>query len=82
MSIREFTNVCFRWKPEKEKDIKNINLFNINLRHKLVSNGNYMVSLSNLNGDQILRPVIAHPTIQKSTLDKLILEIETIAKTL
>lgn len=81
MSTREFTNVCFRWKPDKEENIENINAFNINLRQKLVSNGNFMVSLSNLNGAQILRPVIAHPTIKKSTLDDLIIEIENIAKT-
>lgn len=79
MSFREFTNVCFRWVPE---EINKIDEFNIKLRQKLVANGEYMVSLAQLEGVQILRPVIAHPTITKSTLDGLIIEIETIAKSL
>ena len=79
MSSREFTNVCFRWIPE---EINEIDEFNIKLRQKLVANGEYMISLAQLEGVQILRPVIAHPTITKSTLDGLIIEIESIAKNL
>jgi len=79
MSPREFTNVCFRWNPKNKEDIDE---FNINLRQKIVSNGNYMVSLAQLNGSQILRPVIAHPTVQKKTIDNLIIEIENITNTL
>ena len=82
MSSREFTNICFRWKPEEINDLTEINNLNINLRQKLISNGNFMVSSAQLNDIQILRPVIAHPTIEKTTLDSLIIEIENIIEKL
>ncbi len=41
-----------------------------------------MVSSAQLNDIQILRPVIAHPTIEKTTLDSLIIEIENIIEKL
>ena len=78
MSSREFTNICFRWNPRKIKNKNEINLLNHNLRQKLISNGNFMISAAQLGDIQILRPVIAHPTIEKTTLDELIIEIENI----
>ena len=69
MSSREFTNVCFRWKPKDMDDEGEINLLNHNIRQKLISNGNFMLSSAQLGPHLILRPVIAHTTIQKTTLD-------------
>ena len=78
MSSRQFTNVCFRWKPEDMNDDDEINSLNYNIRQKLISNGNFMISSAQLGAHLILRPVVAHTTIQKTTLDSLLIEIEKI----
>ena len=82
MSSRKFTNVCFRWRPKHMSNKEEINNLNFKLRQKLVAKGNFMISSAQLGDTQILRPVIAHTTIQKSTLNELIIEIEKIAKKL
>ncbi len=80
MSSREFTNICFRWNPKEIDNEERINFLNLNLRQQLISNGKFMLSSAQIGDIQILRPVIAHPTIKKTTLDDLIIEIESIIK--
>ena len=58
---------------------ENLNQFNSELRTRLIENGNYMISKSNIGNDVILRPVISNPAVEKSTLEGLIEEILQIA---
>ena len=76
MSSRQWTNVCFRY---NDKSIENLNQFNSELRTRLIENGNFMISKSNIGNDVILRPVIANPAVEKSTLEGLVEEILQIA---
>lgn len=77
MSSRMWTNVCFRYTSE---DINNLNEFNSELRTRLIEDGKYMISKSNIGDDVILRPVIANPSITTESLDGLIHEILNIGK--
>lgn len=76
MSSRQWTNVCFRY---NDNSTANLNQFNSELRTRLIENGNYMISKSNIGNDVILRPVIANPAVEKSTLEGLVEEILQIA---
>ena len=77
MSSRMWTNVCFRYTSH---DIANLNEFNSELRTRLIEDGKYMISKSNIGDDVILRPVIANPSITTESLDGLIHEILKIGK--
>ena len=77
MSSRMWTNVCFRY---NSGDISDLNNFNNELRNRLIENGKYMISKSNIGDDVILRPVIANPSITYESLDGLIQEILDIGR--
>ena len=77
MSSRMWTNVCFRYNSQ---DITNLNEFNSELRTRLIEDGKYMISKSNIGDDVILRPVIANPSITTESLDGLVNEILNIGK--
>ena len=78
MSSRMWTNVCFRY--TSRHDIANLNEFNSEPRTRLIEDGKYMISKSNIGDDVILEPVIANPSITTESLDGLIHEILKIGK--
>ena len=67
MSSRMWTNVCFRYSP-KGTDIK-LNELNVELRNRLIREGLFMVSRSNIGDDVILRPVISNQNVTLKSLD-------------
>lgn len=73
MSSRMWTNVCFRFAPDDYDG--DLNELNSELRSRLMRNGNFMVSRSNIGNDVILRSVITNPEITTTTLDNLVEEI-------
>lgn len=74
MSSRVWSNLCFRYTVEgiDHDDV------NDQIRERLVKSGNFMVSKSNVNGHVILRSVVANPGVTRESLDRFILEVETI----
>lgn len=75
MSTREWTNVCFQYVPKSSVD--DLNELNIEVRNRLLRNGNYMVSRSNIGEQVVIRAVIANPKITQSTLHSMVEEIVT-----
>jgi glutamate/tyrosine decarboxylase-like PLP-dependent enzyme len=73
MSSRMWTNVCFRLNPEGYTG--ELNELNSEVRKRLMHNGNFMVSRSNLGEDVIFRAVIANPKINNTSLERLAQEI-------
>ena len=73
MSSRMWTNVCFRLTPNNYSG--DLNELNSEVRKRLMSNGNYMVSRSNIGDDVIFRAVIANPKITNESLGRLVEEI-------
>ncbi|MDP6870290.1 MAG: pyridoxal-dependent decarboxylase [Candidatus Poseidoniaceae archaeon] len=71
MSNRSWTNVCIRFTME------GINHDEVNsiLRDRMMRSGRFMFSRSELDGQVILRPVIANPEVSKQSLQDLISEI-------
>jgi glutamate/tyrosine decarboxylase-like PLP-dependent enzyme len=74
MSSRVWSNLCFRYTVEgiDHDDV------NDQIRERLVKSGDFMVSKSNVNGHVILRSVVANPGVTRESLDRFILEVETI----
>ena len=67
VSSRMWTNVCFRYvgsSPEED-----LNRINADLRERLIRDGRFMVSRSTVNGNIILRSVIANRNITEASLD-------------
>jgi glutamate/tyrosine decarboxylase-like PLP-dependent enzyme len=73
MSSRMWTNVCFRLNPEGYTG--ELNELNSEVRKRLMHNGNFMVSRSNIGEDVIFRAVIANPKINNTSLERLAQEI-------
>ena len=73
MSSRMWTNVCFRLNPEGYTG--ELNELNSEVRKRLMHNGNFMVSRSNIGEDVIFRAVIANPKINNTSLERLAEEI-------
>lgn len=73
LSSRAWTNVCFRYNPE-DADV-DLNDLNSAVRERIMRNGDFMISRSNIGDDVILRPVISNPKISRATLDGLIEEV-------
>ncbi len=73
LSARSWTNVCFRYSPE-DADV-DLNVLNSAVRQRIMRNGEFMVSRSNIGDDVILRPVISNPKVSKATIDGLIAEV-------
>ena len=73
MSSRMWTNVCFRLNPEGYTG--DLNELNSEVRKRLMHNGNFMVSRSNIGEDVIFRAVIANPKIDNTSLERLAEEI-------
>jgi hypothetical protein len=63
-------------------DDAEINIFNEKLRQKIVQNGNFMVSLANVETKAVLRPVICNPAIDSESLTSFIDEVIDVASTI
>ena len=79
MSSRVWANVCFRVTPEKVPE-EELDDFNSRLRQLMMNRGNYLISKSEIEGKQILRPVITNMDVDDATLDGLLDECEECAK--
>ena len=78
VSSRMWTNVCFRYvgsSPEEER-----NQINAELRERLIRDGRFMVSRSTVNGNIILRSVIANRNITENTLDAFLDTVVSLGK--
>tara|TARA_Y100000766_G_scaffold284372_1_gene302673 strand:- start:4055 stop:5488 length:1434 start_codon:yes stop_codon:yes gene_type:complete len=73
MSSRIWTNVCFRYAPQEFQG--DLNKLNTEIRRRLMQNGNFMVSRSNIGDDVVIRSVITNPKTSEQTLDSFLQEI-------
>ena len=71
ISSRQWTNVCFRYTA----DGIDHDQVNIELRERIMKNGNFMLSRSNIGDDVILRAVISNPGVSEESLRQLVDEI-------
>ena len=70
MSSRMWTNVCFRYAPEGTE--MDLNELNGELRNRLIQEGIFMVSRSNIGDDVILRPVISNQNVTVGSIDRFV----------
>ena len=68
MSSRVWTNVCFRYRTEDASF--DLNELNTEIRNRLIQEGSFMVSRSNIGEDVILRMVVVNQNINRETLDR------------
>jgi len=78
MSSRVWANVCFRMAPEAVPP-EELDDFNAKLRKMILQRGRYMISKSMLDGNVILRPVIANDGVDSESLAGLLVECEQCA---
>ena len=71
MSSREWTNVCFRFNPG-HLDNDALNQLNSKLRARLMKDGKFLVSRSNIGQNIVIRAVISNPGITEQIIDSLI----------
>ena len=70
MSSRMWTNVCFRYTSSAEG--LDLNELNTEIRNRMIQEGSFMVSRSNIGDDVILRMVVANQNLNEETLDRLL----------
>lgn len=68
MSSRMWTNVCFRYTVPT--DGVDLNDLNTEIRNRLIQEGSFMVSRSNIGDDVVLRMVVANQHLNTETLDR------------
>ena len=68
MSSRMWTNVCFRYTSSDEG--LDLNELNTEIRNRMIQEGSFMVSRSNIGNDVILRMVVANQNLNQETLDR------------
>lgn len=73
MSSRMWTNVCFRYTNENAP--LDSNELNIELRKRLLDEGRFMISRSNIGEDVILRPVLSNENVTHDSIDELLARI-------
>ena len=78
MSNRMWTNVCFRYVGSSPEE--NLNHINTELRKRLIHDGRFMVSRSTINGNIVLRSVIANRSISEASLDSFLQCVVSIGK--
>jgi len=74
-SHREWTNVCFRYNDNSRTD--DLNLLNIEIRNRLLKEGEIIVSRSNIGEKTVLRPVISNPAVDKEIIESLIEKVKS-----
>jgi glutamate/tyrosine decarboxylase-like PLP-dependent enzyme len=70
MSTRQWTNICFRYDPQREGT--DLNALNIEIRERMMRGGKFMFSRANIGDDVILRLVITNPKVTEQSLDELV----------
>ena len=78
MSDRMWTNVCFRYVGSSPEE--NLNQINTELRKRLIHDGRFMVSRSTIDGNIVLRSVIANRSISEASLDSFLECVVSIGK--
>ena len=78
MSNRMWTNVCFRYVGSSPEE--NLNHINTELRKRLIHDGRFMVSRSTIDGNIVLRSVIANRNISEASLDSFLECVVSIGK--
>jgi glutamate/tyrosine decarboxylase-like PLP-dependent enzyme len=73
MSSRMWTNVCFRYTTAD--DSLDLNELNTEIRNRLIQEGSFMVSRSNIGDDVILRMVVVNQSINRETLDRFLARV-------
>ncbi len=68
MSSRMWTNVCFRFTPDDAG--VDLNDLNTEIRNRLIQEGTFMVSRSNIGEDVILRMVVVNQNVDRTILDR------------
>ena len=68
VSTRMWTNVCFRFTTEDSS--MDLNDLNTEIRKRLIQEGTFMVSRSNIGDDVILRMVVVNQNVDRTTLDR------------
>ena len=74
-SHREWTNVCFRYNDNSRTD--DLNLLNMEIRNRLLKEGEIIVSRSNIGEKTVLRPVISNPAVDKEIIESLIEKVKS-----
>ena len=67
VSSRMWTNVCFRFTHDGDVDLNEVNA---EIRHRLLQEGSFMVSRSNIGDDVILRMVLVNQNVTRDSLDR------------
>ena len=70
MSSRMWTNVCFRFNGGDGS--VDLNDLNTEIRNRLMREGSYMVSRSNVGENVVIRMVVANQNLTRATLDGLV----------
>ena len=73
MSSRMWTNVCFRYKSTDTA--VDHNKLNTEIRNRLIHEGSFMVSRSNIGENVILRMVVVNQDLERDTLDKFLMRV-------
>ena len=74
MSERQFTNVCLRYEPA-DSGGTDLDALNSSIHQRISTGGRFMVTKAVLDGQVIIRPVIANPDVDGAMLDELLAEI-------
>ena len=67
MSTRMWTNVCFRFRSNEYTDL---NQLNTEIRQRLLNEGSFMVSRSNIDDDVVLRMVLVNQNVTHESLQR------------
>ena len=73
MSSRMWTNVCFRF--SEPADGMTLNDLNTEIRNRMISEGSFMVSRSNIGDDVILRMVLVNQSVTRESLDRFVARV-------
>ncbi|MGB0377639.1 MAG: hypothetical protein ACPGGE_02375, partial [Poseidonia sp.] len=68
MSSRMWTNVCFRYLSDRNE--VDLNELNTEIRNRLIKEGSFMVSRSNIGEDVVIRMVVVNQSVDRNTLDR------------
>ncbi len=79
MAPTQFLNVCFRY---VNCDRTHLNLLNLELRDRLVKSGKSLVNYATLNGEVIIRLILANPEIAQPDLDRFFAHVLAIGRML
>jgi len=63
-----WTNVCFRYTTDGHG--VELNELNTEIRNRLIKEGSFMVSRSNIGDDVVIRMVVVNQNLNRDTLDR------------